>query len=451
MEPIEFTLLPDTAAVAADGSLTIGGCSVARPRRRVRHAGCSSTTRPPPRAAAARRSPRSAPGASIYATKAFLCRAMARLAYEEGMLLDVASGGELHVALAAGVPAVGVHDARQQQERRRAAHGDRRRRAPHRRRQLRRARPPRRARTPTAPAGARRAAAHHARACTPTPTSTSPPARTTRSSASTSANGDAAARRRAGAALGVGATSSGCTATSARTCSPPTSFAQGGRGDGRASPRRSTCPSSCSAAGSASPTSRARRRRRSREWADVVLDACRRARRAARRSASSRAGRSSPPRRSPSTRSARSSDIPGVRTYVAVDGGMSDNPRPGALRQRLRGVPARGRSTPSGRCRARVVGKHCESGDVLLFDAHAARRRRRRRPAGHAGHRRLRPLDGLELQQGARARRSCSSRDGDGAARRAPRDVRRPARHRRRLTPRFPADRRSGILGVLRA
>ncbi len=40
-----------------------------------------------------------------YATKAFLCRAMARLAHEEGMKLDVASGGELHVALSAGVPA----------------------------------------------------------------------------------------------------------------------------------------------------------------------------------------------------------------------------------------------------------------------------------------------------------------------------------------------------------
>jgi diaminopimelate decarboxylase len=41
----------------------------------------------------------------IYATKAVLCTAMARLAHEEGLLLDVASGGELHVALAAGVPA----------------------------------------------------------------------------------------------------------------------------------------------------------------------------------------------------------------------------------------------------------------------------------------------------------------------------------------------------------
>jgi diaminopimelate decarboxylase len=41
----------------------------------------------------------------IYATKAFLCVAMARLAYEEGLLLDVATGGELFVALTAGVPA----------------------------------------------------------------------------------------------------------------------------------------------------------------------------------------------------------------------------------------------------------------------------------------------------------------------------------------------------------
>ena len=40
-----------------------------------------------------------------YATKAFLCVAMARLAHEEGMCLDVSTGGELHVALVAGVPA----------------------------------------------------------------------------------------------------------------------------------------------------------------------------------------------------------------------------------------------------------------------------------------------------------------------------------------------------------
>ncbi|WP_445528783.1 transposase [Streptomyces cyslabdanicus] len=40
-----------------------------------------------------------------YASKAFLRTAMARLTHEEGLLLDVASGGELRVALHAGVPA----------------------------------------------------------------------------------------------------------------------------------------------------------------------------------------------------------------------------------------------------------------------------------------------------------------------------------------------------------
>ena len=44
--------------------------------------------------------------------------------------------------------------------------------------------------------------------------------------------------------------------------------------------------------------------------------------------------------------------IPGVRTYVAVDGGMSDNPRPVLYGSRLRGVPPAGggrRARPPGR------------------------------------------------------------------------------------------------------
>lgn len=41
----------------------------------------------------------------IYASKAFLCKEMARVVHEEGLMLDVATGGELFVALAAGVPA----------------------------------------------------------------------------------------------------------------------------------------------------------------------------------------------------------------------------------------------------------------------------------------------------------------------------------------------------------
>ena len=44
-------------------------------------------------------------GNVAYAGKAFLCTAMARLVAEEGLKLDVATGGELHVALDAGFPA----------------------------------------------------------------------------------------------------------------------------------------------------------------------------------------------------------------------------------------------------------------------------------------------------------------------------------------------------------
>ncbi len=60
--------------------------------------------------------------------------------------------------------------------------------------------------------------------------------------------------------------------------------------------------------------------------------------------------------------------IPGGRTYVAVDGGMSDNPRPvlyGAGYEAY--LPARaGASRP---LRAAVAGKHCEQGDVIVADA----------------------------------------------------------------------------------
>jgi diaminopimelate decarboxylase len=45
-------------------------------------------------------------GAGVaYATKAFICKAVARLAHGSGMSLDVSTAGEYHVARAAGVPA----------------------------------------------------------------------------------------------------------------------------------------------------------------------------------------------------------------------------------------------------------------------------------------------------------------------------------------------------------
>jgi diaminopimelate decarboxylase len=60
--------------------------------------------------------------------------------------------------------------------------------------------------------------------------------------------------------------------------------------------------------------------------------------------------------------------IPSVRTYVAVDGGMSDNPRPVTYGARYEAfVPARADAERP--FVATVAGKHCEQGDLLARDA----------------------------------------------------------------------------------
>jgi diaminopimelate decarboxylase len=60
--------------------------------------------------------------------------------------------------------------------------------------------------------------------------------------------------------------------------------------------------------------------------------------------------------------------IPGVRTYVAVDGGMSDNLRPVTYGARYEAfLPERaGAARP---LTATIAGKHCEQGDLLVRDA----------------------------------------------------------------------------------
>lgn len=96
-------LLPDTAEIGADGALTIGGCDV--------HALAEEYGTPlfvydeDHLRARCREAVAAFPDGVAYAGKAFLCRAMARLVHEEGMAIDVASGGELAIALGAGVPA----------------------------------------------------------------------------------------------------------------------------------------------------------------------------------------------------------------------------------------------------------------------------------------------------------------------------------------------------------
>ena len=100
VSPIEQSLLPLTAEVSSNGHLVLGGCDVItlaeeygtplfiydEEHLRIR---CREAVRA------------FGPGVA-YATKAFLCTAMARVALEEGMCLDVATAGELYSALRAG-------------------------------------------------------------------------------------------------------------------------------------------------------------------------------------------------------------------------------------------------------------------------------------------------------------------------------------------------------------
>jgi len=102
MSVLPIDLLPDTSSIDREGRLSIGGCDVSdltaefgtplfiydedHLRRRCQEAVAAF------------------PDGVAYATKAFLCGAIARLVHEEGMYLDVATGGEIHVAIASGVP-----------------------------------------------------------------------------------------------------------------------------------------------------------------------------------------------------------------------------------------------------------------------------------------------------------------------------------------------------------
>jgi diaminopimelate decarboxylase len=101
--PVERKLLPRTASVGEDGHLHVGDIDLLDLAAEF---GTPLFVYDEYHLRQACRAAVEAWGDGVaYAAKAFLCRAMARLAHEEGMHLDVASGGELHVALSAGVPA----------------------------------------------------------------------------------------------------------------------------------------------------------------------------------------------------------------------------------------------------------------------------------------------------------------------------------------------------------
>ena len=100
-----FDVLPRTAATAGDGRLGVGGCALAdvaaefgTPVFVIDEQGLRDTAREYVAAFAARHA-----GTHVhFASKAFPCAPVLRVLAEEGMGCDVASAGELTIALAAG-------------------------------------------------------------------------------------------------------------------------------------------------------------------------------------------------------------------------------------------------------------------------------------------------------------------------------------------------------------
>lgn len=111
--------------------------------------------------------------------------------------------------------------------------------------------------------------------------------------------------------------------------------------------------------------------------------------------------------------------LEGLRTYVSVDGGMSDNIRT-ALYDAEYSVALVSRASDAEPMLVRVVGKHCESGDIVVRDAFLPADLAPGDLIAVAGHRRVLPLDGQQLQprpQAPRGRRPGRRRPGDRPAR----------------------------------
>ena len=359
---IPLGLLPDTATVMPDGSLEIGGCSL------VDLAETYGTPLFVYDEAHLRSRCREAVGAFgyqnvVYATKAFLCKAMAKLAYEEGLLLDVATGGELHVALSAGVPAdactfhgnnkslselrmamtVGVRqivvDSFDEMDRIDSLHGEG---------------------LPAPVVILRITPGVHAHTHEFIATG-----QDDSKFGFNLGNGDATkavdrARRSASMRLVGVHCHIGSNVFAASNFAKAAEVMAGfaipldlpelvlGGGLGVAYTVGEEAPSIT-------------------QWGSVLLDAC--AAMGVRSRISVEPGRSIVASAAVTLYSVGTvKEIPGIRTYVAVDGGMSDNPRPvlyGSGYEAFLPRDVAAERTAS----ARLVGKHCESGDVLIFDA----------------------------------------------------------------------------------
>ena len=360
MNPIPWRLLPDSAEIVG-GRLFIGGMDVLALAERFEtplfvydeeqmRARCREAV--------------AAFGDGVaYATKAFLTTAMARLAYEEGMRLDVATGGELFVALQADVPAdrLVLHgnnkSTKELQEAFDAGVG-----------QI----------VVDSSVEVDRIEALVAAGAPPpdvlvriTPGSEAHTHEYLQTGIADSKFGFGVASGDAGAALERIGASSGMNLVGVHAHIGSQVF------DGE-SYRRAVAvlaefvvpfdlPEFSIGGGLGVPYVTGEDAPSITEWADIVTEAC--------RVAGIKSHVTAEPGRSIVADAAVTlytvgtiKKIPGIRTYVAVDGGMSDNPRPSLYGSGYEAFLPRAADAERP-VRVRIVGKHCESGDVIIAEA----------------------------------------------------------------------------------
>ena len=365
--PLSRGLLPMTAVTAPDGHLAVGGLDLLELAERF---GTPLFVYDEEHLRARCREAVAAWGDGVaYATKAFLCLAMARLAHEEGMWLDVSTGGELHVALAAGVPATRLvlHGNNKSDDELSRALGlgvgrivvdsfD----------EIGRL-------SRLVPTSVSRGAGRQAVMIRVTPgveAHTHDFVRTGQEDSkfgfglASGAAADAVARMRAlpgidlvgiHAHIGSQVFRVDSFAEEVEVLSAffaPLGLAELCVGGGLGVPyvARESAPSIAL-------------------WAETVYDACRSAGIPPDTRITAEPGRSIAASAAVTLyRVGTIKDLPGLRTYVAVDGGMSDNPRPVLYGSGYETFLPREAAAPRPR-RARVVGKHCESGDIVVADA----------------------------------------------------------------------------------
>ncbi|HUC05525.1 MAG TPA: diaminopimelate decarboxylase [Acidimicrobiales bacterium] len=364
--PLEQRLLPLTSKVGPDGHLHIGGVDTLDLAAEF---GTPLFVYDEAHLRAACRNAVAAWGEGVaYAAKAFLCFAMARLVLEEGMHIDVASGGELYVAGAAGVPAdrLVLHGNNKSEEELRAAleagvgrivvdSFDEIARLG----RLLESRPPAEDRPKVLVRITPGVEAH-----------THEFVRTGQEDSKFGFSVASGAAREAVAALELlpGVELVGVHAHIGSQVFDVESFAQAaeviGRffaplklgelvvGGGLGVPYLN---------GESAPTQA--------EWAKVTRDACAQVGVDPATRITAEPGRSIVAAAAVTLYTVGTiKELPGIRTYVSVDGGMSDNPRPVLYGSGYEVFLPR--ATPSPRPRAvRVVGKHCESGDLIVPDA----------------------------------------------------------------------------------